>query len=80
MTFLGRLSDLLERLSDLQLGDEKGTLNHLVHDSFLNNLRKFDIITKSTIYQHAFENHTDLITQKKLFFLMNGWMGVNGDS
>ena len=30
MTFLGWLSDLLERLSDLQLGDEKGTLNHLV--------------------------------------------------
>ena len=30
MTFLGWLSDLLERLSDLQLGDEKVTLNHLV--------------------------------------------------
>ena len=30
VTFLGWLSDLLERLSDLQLGDEKGTLNHLV--------------------------------------------------
>ena len=29
VTFLGWLSDLLERLSDLQLGDEKGTLNHL---------------------------------------------------
>ena len=28
VTFLGWLSDLLERLSDLQLGDEKGTLNH----------------------------------------------------
>ena len=30
MTFLGWLSDLLERLSDLQLGDQKVTLNHLV--------------------------------------------------
>ena len=30
VTVLGWLSDLLERLSDLQLGDEKGTLNHLV--------------------------------------------------
>ncbi len=29
VTFLGRISDLLERLSDLQLGDEKVTLNHL---------------------------------------------------
>ena len=29
VTFLGWLSDLLERLSDLQLGDEKVTLNHL---------------------------------------------------
>ena len=34
MTFLGWLSDLLERLSDLQLGDEKGTLNHLVWDFY----------------------------------------------
>ena len=30
MTFLGRLSDPFEGLSDLQLGDEKVTLNHLV--------------------------------------------------
>ena len=30
VTFLGWLSDLLERLSDLQLGDQKVTLNHLV--------------------------------------------------
>ena len=30
--FLGWLSDLLERLSDLQLGDEKVTLNNLVYD------------------------------------------------
>ena len=30
VTFLGWLSDLLERLSDLQLGDEKVALNHLV--------------------------------------------------
>ena len=29
VTFLGWLSDLLERLSDLQLGDQKVTLNHL---------------------------------------------------
>ena len=28
---LGWLNDLLERLSDLQLGDEKGTLNHHDH-------------------------------------------------
>ena len=30
VTFLGWLSDLLERLSDLQLGDKTVTLNHLV--------------------------------------------------
>ncbi len=30
VTFLGWLSVLLERLSDLQLGDKKVTLNHLV--------------------------------------------------
>ena len=30
MTFLGWLSDPLKGLSDLQLGDEKVTLNHLV--------------------------------------------------
>ena len=29
VTFLGWLSDLFKGLSDLQLGDEKGTLNHL---------------------------------------------------
>ena len=29
MTFLGWLSDPFKGLSDLQLGDEKGTLNHL---------------------------------------------------
>ena len=29
MTFLGWLSNLLEGLSDLQLGDKKATLNHL---------------------------------------------------
>ena len=29
MTFLGGLSNLFKGLSDLQLGDEKGTLNHL---------------------------------------------------
>ena len=29
MTFLGWLSDLLKWLSDLQLGDEKVTKNHL---------------------------------------------------
>ena len=28
MTFLGWLSDPFKGLSDLQLGDEKGTLNH----------------------------------------------------
>ena len=30
MTFLGWLSDPFKGLSDLQLGDEKGTLNHQV--------------------------------------------------
>ena len=35
MTFLGRLSDPFEGLSDLQLGDEKVTLNHLVSIYFL---------------------------------------------
>ena len=30
MTFLGWLSDPFQWLSDLQLGDEKVTLNHLV--------------------------------------------------
>ena len=34
MTFLGWLSDLLERLSDLQLGDKKVTLNHLGEENF----------------------------------------------
>ena len=29
--FLGWLSDPFKGLSDLQLGDEKGTLNHLAH-------------------------------------------------
>ena len=29
MTFLGWLSDPFRGLSDLQLGDEKGTFNHL---------------------------------------------------
>ena len=37
MTFLGWLSDLLERLSDLQLGDKKVTKNHLVEDFFVSN-------------------------------------------
>ena len=35
VTFLGWLSDLLETLSDLQLGDEKVTLNHLVPSCLL---------------------------------------------
>ena len=30
VTFLGWLSDPFKGVSDLQLGDEKGTLNHLV--------------------------------------------------
>ena len=34
VTFLGWLSDPFKGLSDLQLGDEKGTLNHLVHNTF----------------------------------------------
>ena len=35
MTFLGWLSDPFKGLSDLQLGDEKGTLNHLELGGFL---------------------------------------------
>ena len=35
MTFLGWLSDPFKELSDLQLGDEKGTLNHLEMKLFL---------------------------------------------
>ena len=34
MTFLGWLSDPFKGLSDLQLGDEKVTLNHLVGGGF----------------------------------------------
>ena len=34
MTFLGWLSDPFQLLSDLQLGDEKVTLNHLVGGGF----------------------------------------------
>ena len=34
VTFLGCSSDLLERLSDLQLGDKKVTLNHHLVDEF----------------------------------------------
>ena len=37
MTFLGWLSDPFKGLSDLQLGDEKGTLNHLVVMFLLSN-------------------------------------------
>ena len=32
--FLGWLSDPFKELSDLQLGDEKVTLNHLVDDMY----------------------------------------------
>ena len=35
VTFLGWLSDPFQWLSDLQLGDEKVTLNHLVNRIFL---------------------------------------------
>ena len=38
MTFLGWLSDPFKGLSDLQLGDEKGTLNHLVDDFYMHKL------------------------------------------
>ena len=34
VTFLGWLSDPFKGLSDLQLGDEKGTLNHLARKNF----------------------------------------------
>ena len=35
VTFLGWLSDPFQLLSDLQLGDEKVTLNHLVGGGFI---------------------------------------------
>ena len=35
LTFLGWLSDLLKWFSDLQLGDEKVTLNHLVYNAYM---------------------------------------------
>ena len=38
VTFLGWLSDLFERLSDLQLGDKKATLNHQVEGDFQSSL------------------------------------------
>ena len=41
MTFLGWLSDPLKGLSDLQLGDEKVTLNHLVESKSFD-FRNFD--------------------------------------
>ena len=41
MTFLGWLSDPFKGLSDLQLGDEKGTLNHLEVE--------FDILFQSIV-------------------------------
>ena len=44
VTFLGWLSDLLERLSDLQLGDQKVTLNHLVKRIFVFKKSKIYII------------------------------------
>ena len=34
MTFLGWLSDPFKGLGDLQLGDKKVTLNHLIHEIF----------------------------------------------
>ena len=34
VTLLGWLSDPFKGLSDLQLGDEKGTLNHLVYNNY----------------------------------------------
>ena len=48
MTFLGWLSDPFKGLSNLQLGDEKGTLNHLVDDVSLSFLL---FISKNTIYE-----------------------------
>ena len=47
VTFLGWLSEPFQRLSDLQLGDKKVTLNHLVH---LHNNRLY----KSTILLSVF--------------------------
>ena len=40
--FLGWLSDLLERLSDLQLGDKKVTLNHLAKRSFSGHMKNIN--------------------------------------
>ena len=44
-TFLGWLSDPFKGLSDLQLGDEKGTLNHLVYNIYI--YRKIHFVLQS---------------------------------
>ena len=50
VTFLGWLSDLFKRLSDLQLGDKKATLNHLVFNiSWDQNLLDFESWTTRTL-------------------------------
>ena len=46
-----RLGDLLERLSDLQLGDEKGTLNQLEHVHFKNLLQRFEYSLVTLVLQ-----------------------------
>ena len=51
VTFLGWLGDLLERLSDLQLGDEKGTLNQLEHVHFKNLLQRFEYSLVTLVLQ-----------------------------
>ena len=50
VTFLGWVSDLFKRLSDLQLGDKKATLNHLaLNISWDQNLLDFESWTTRTL-------------------------------
>ena len=56
VTFLGWLSDPFKGLSDLQLGDENVTLNHLV-----------DVHEFCTLLRFAYETVLGKKTQKKVF-------------
>ena len=64
VTFLGWLSDPLERLSDLQLGDEKVTLKHLVQ------IKTLDYFTQKFHPQKKHGRlHPDLLIQKMFCLL-----------
>ena len=56
--FLGWLSDLLERLSDLQLGDKKVTLNHLAKRSFSGHMKNINP-KKCTIHSGINPRHAE---------------------